>query len=174
MADAQALEFSSVHALGSGGGYFSSVLKPATPTDADAWVWLAYDQLHPSMLSSLSLDGTVGVVLIESSAKARRRPYHQQKLGVLLSNQRHFAVELQDAGTPVVYVSTHKGYGEALASLTAEVGPIHCIRAAERELREEVASLVEDRRLVEHDHPGWLTPRSWFLSSVQSRAFTDA
>lgn len=166
MADAQALEFSSVHALGSGGGYFSSVLKPATPTDADAWVWLAYDQLHPDMLSSLSLDGTVGVVLIESSAKAKRRPYHQQKLGVLLSNQRHFAVELQDAGTPVVYVSTHEGYGEALASLTAEVGPIQCIRAAERELREEVASLVEDGRLVEHDHPGWLTPRSWFLSSV--------
>ena len=55
MADAQGLEFSSVHALGSGGGYFSSVLKPATPTDADAWVWLAYDQLHPDMLSSLCL-----------------------------------------------------------------------------------------------------------------------
>ena len=86
MADAQVLEFSSVHTLGSGGGYFSSVLKPAPPSDADAWVWLAYDQLHPSMLSSLSLDGTVGVVLIESSVKARRRPYHQQKLGVLLSN----------------------------------------------------------------------------------------
>ena len=38
MADAQVLEFSSVHTLGSGGGYFSSVLKPATPSDADAWV----------------------------------------------------------------------------------------------------------------------------------------
>ena len=160
MGEAKTLQFSGARSLGSGEGHFSTRLKDASLSDADAWVWLAYDQLHVSMLSSLPLDGTVGAVFIESSWKAKRRPYHQQKLGVLLSNQRHFALELQDSGVPVIYLSSIESYSDVLAAVCQDAGPVHCINAAERELREEVAPLVDDGRLIVHEHPGWLTPRS--------------
>ena len=136
MGEAKTLRFSSARSLASGEGHFSTKLKDASFSDADAWVWLAYDQLHESMLSSLPLDGTVGAIFIESSSKAKRRPYHQQKLGVLLSSQRHFALELQDSGVPVVYLSSTEGYSEVLSAVCQDIGPVHCINAAERELRD--------------------------------------
>jgi len=166
MGDAKPMLLSSARSVESGEGHFSSKLKAVSFSEADAWVWLAYDQLNASMLSSLTLDGTVGVIFIESSLKAKRRPYHQQKLGVLLSNQRHFALELQDAGVHVVYLSSTKGYGEVLTEVCEDVGPVHCIKPAERELRQELGPLVDVGQLIEHEHPGWLTPRSWFVSSV--------
>ncbi|MGB0951252.1 MAG: cryptochrome/photolyase family protein, partial [Poseidonia sp.] len=76
-------------------GPFGEAMLPFDASTVDTWVWLAYDQLNVAFLDALELQGKVGVILIESSHKAQRRPYHQQKLGVLLSNQRHFALELQ-------------------------------------------------------------------------------
>ncbi|MGA0352993.1 MAG: cryptochrome/photolyase family protein [Poseidonia sp.] len=147
-------------------GPFGELMEPVDVDSVEAWVWLAYDQLNMAFIDALDLPGKVGVVLIESSHKAQRRPYHQQKLGVLLSNQRHFALELQAAGHPVMYVIGHQTYAEVLDSLSAALGCIHGVQAAERELRLEVAPLERDGRLVLHEHPGWLTPRSWFVESV--------
>ena len=147
-------------------GAFGSSLTAAKAEDADEWVWLAYDQLNVAFLDTLELEGRLGVVLIESSTKAQRRPYHQQKLGVLLSNQRHFAVELEAAGYPVAYVISSGSYSEILQSVVNLLGNLHCITAAERELRQELAHLIGDGHLIEHDHTGWLTPRAWFLNSV--------
>ena len=81
--------------------------QPCFDDAVATWVWLAYDQLNVAFLESLDLDN-LGVVLIESSHKAQRRPYHQQKLGVLLANQRHFALELQSQGIPVLYLLRHR------------------------------------------------------------------
>ena len=117
-------------------GSFGSSLTAAKAEDADVWVWLAYDQLNVAFLDTLEVEGRLGVVLIESSAKAQQRPYHQQKLGVLLSNQRHFAVELETAGYPVAYVISSSSYGEILQSVVNLLGNLHCITAAERELRQ--------------------------------------
>ena len=147
-------------------GILGSSLTSVRAEDADVWVWLAYDQLNVAFLEALNLEGRVGVVLIESSAKAQSRPYHQQKLGVLLSNQRHFALELEAAGYPVAYLISTASYGEILQSFTNRFGNLHCITAAERELRKELAPLIGEGHLIEHEHPGWLTPRDWFISSV--------
>ena len=141
-------------------------MLPVDAQTVDTWVWLAYDQLNIAFLDALDLDGKVGVVLIESSHKAQRRPYHQQKLGVLLSNQRHFALELQATGYPVMYVISRLNYAQVLSGLSGSLGTIHGVQAAERELRLEVAPLEEDGSLMIHEHPGWLTPRSWFVESV--------
>ena len=40
----------------------------------------------------------LGAVFVESTWKAARRPYHKQKLALLLANQRHFALELARRG----------------------------------------------------------------------------
>ena len=146
-------------------GTLGETLRSVSPQDAVSWVWLAYDQLNVAFLESLN-QSDLGVVLIESSAKARRRPYHQQKLGVLLANQRHFAVELQAQGVPVLYLLSDADYGAVLNEVAGTCGPVHCFHHAERELRKEVEQLVVSGVLVEHAHPGWLTPQSWFVESV--------
>ena len=147
-------------------GSFGDAMLPVDVETVDTWVWLAYDQLNIAFLEAHELQGKVGVILIESTHKAQRRPYHQQKLGVLLSNQRHFALELQAAGFSVMYVIGRQTYAQVLSELSSSLGTIHGVRAAERELRLEVTPLEQDGRLQLHEHPGWLTPRSWFVESV--------
>ena len=146
-------------------GALGQSLQKVGPEDATSWTWLAYDQLNEAFLESQDLN-TTGVVLIESSSKAQRRPYHQQKLGVLLANQRHFALELQARGRPVLYLITKASYAEVLSEVSKTTGPLHCFHHAERELRKELEPLLESGLLVEHEHPGWLTPQSWFIESV--------
>ena len=146
-------------------GAFGDALHDVVPSDAEMWVWLSYDQLNVAFLESIEYE-KVGVVLIESSEKANRRPYHQQKLGALLSNQRHFALELQSSGIPVLYLLSDAGYGAVVEHVSSSFGPLHCFTHAERELRQEVEHAIASGVLIEHPHPGWLTPRSWFVESV--------
>ena len=122
-------------------GAFGDALHDVVPSDAGAWVWLSYDQLNIAFLETIECEN-VGVVLIESSEKANRRPYHQQKLGVLLSNQRHFALELQSSGIPVLYLLSDAGYGAVLGHVASSFGPLHCFTHAERELRTEVEPAI--------------------------------
>ena len=80
----------------------------------DTWHFVSYDQLSRDLLPEV--DG-IGLIFVETSWKASQLPYHKQKLAFLLSNQRHFALEMQDAGYPVRYVFSDKEYGEVLAEL---------------------------------------------------------
>ena len=148
-----------------GTGVFSSQVESFDPSDATSWWYLPYDQLNLELLPDLD---SVGIVLIESEKQAKRRPYHKQKLCYILSNMRHFALETQRKGIPVVYVSTTQQYDEPLQELAKEFGTIHMLRGAERELRLTLASLIESGAIVEHPHPGWLTPQSWFTETVGS------
>ena len=147
-------------------GALGRSLETPDISTVDAWVWLAYDQLNQAFLSSLDLEGRVGVVLIESTNKARRRPYHKQKLGVLLSNQRHAAIEFQEEQIPVLYVLSREPYAEVLGRLHSVLGTLHAFSHAERELRIELQPLVDGGLVCVHEHPGWMTPRSWFEESV--------
>lgn len=137
------------------------------PYNVDSWVFVAYDQLNLSLFKTIEqMVGTVGLVFIESASKGRSRPYHKQKLALLLSNQRHFALEAQEAGYPINYLVTQGSYAETLTVLANEVGPIHCVEFAEYSTRMELQPLIESGALVTHPHNGWLTPRSWFTETV--------
>ena len=92
---------------------FTSALS-GTCAGVDTWHFVSYDQLSQDLLPE---NKDVGLIFIETSWKAKQLPYHKQKLALLLSNQRHFALEMQDAGYPVRYVFSEKEYGEALAEL---------------------------------------------------------
>ena len=105
--------------------FFTSQLQPPQ-SDVDAWVWLAYDQLNLALLTQIHrVHPSLGIILIESRAKGKSRPYHKQKLASLLSSQRHFAIEAQHEGYPVHYVVTQQGYLETLQELTLTLGPLH-------------------------------------------------
>ena len=81
---------------------FLSRLGPHAPTPTAPrrrWLFIPYDQLSTDdalLRDARPADTTL--VFVESAAKARRRPYHQQKLVLLLSCQRHFALEMAERG----------------------------------------------------------------------------
>ena len=70
-------------------GALGRSLCTVSPGDAEAWVWLAYDQLNAAFLESLDLNN-IGVVLIESSSKAKRRPLPSTKIGRALGQSASF------------------------------------------------------------------------------------
>ena len=149
-----------------GRGFFASQVNSVGPKDAQRWVWLAYDQLNLAFLESLErADESLGVILIESSRKGRSKPFHQQKLAFLLSNQRHFALEVQALGIPVHFVSTDRSFGDALKGL-GDFGVIESFEHAERSLRKSVETLVAEGKVILHPHPGWLTQREWFEDTL--------
>ena len=135
------------------------------------WLYIPYDQLSASLGRLARSEPTdVGIVLIEAPAKAARRPYHQQKLALILANQRHFALEQAERGVSVHYVVAERGYAEALAALPREFGPLHVMEAAERELRIELLPLVRNGALRVERHEGWLTTRADFEQSAGKQA----
>jgi deoxyribodipyrimidine photolyase-related protein len=102
--------------------------------------------------------------MIEAPAKARRRPYHQHKLALVLANHRHFALEQARRGVAVRYLTVDDPqdpapYARTLSTCT-DLGPLVAMEPAERELREEVASLIDAGLLSVVRHEGWLTTES--------------
>jgi deoxyribodipyrimidine photolyase-related protein len=133
--------------------------QTATPT---RFVFVAYDQLNDAFVPD-ALD--VGVVVVECPQKAARRPYHRQKLALVLSNLRHFALEQAARGHRVVHIVSEGDYASALRAFAATHGPLACARPAERELRVELQPLVDDGALVFTAHPGWLSSDDDFAAS---------
>jgi deoxyribodipyrimidine photolyase-related protein len=127
------------------------------------WLFVPYDQLSDA-LGPLSREDPrdLGVVLVETRWKARRRPYHRQKLALLLSNLRHFALEQAERGVAVRHVVGDAPYAKLLAPVAAELGPLRVMRPAERELRVDLEPLRKRGGLEEIPHEGWLTTPAQF------------
>ena len=111
---------------------FRTALRTATKSQATRprrWLFVPYDQLHDGIgpLASEPAD-ELGIVLVESRTKVTRRPYHQQKLALVLANLRHFALEQAARGVAVRHVVTAAGYAEALVPLARELGPLRVQR----------------------------------------------
>jgi deoxyribodipyrimidine photolyase-related protein len=143
---------------------------PASPDDrARTWQLLAYDQLHDGIGPLASLPpARRGIVLVECPAKARRRPYHRQKLALLLTSLRHFAVEQARAGVAVRYL-VDDSYAAAAERAARRLGPLLLMRPAEYELRLELAPLIARGLLREVRHDGWLTTAEEFQAWAGAR-----
>ena len=151
--------------MGLGSSVFVSKLRDDTAAQPKRWLYLLYDQLNLELnpWKKESPEST-GIILIESLSKGKSRPYHKQKLGLILANMRSFALETQEKGHPVRYISTRSSYSEALEKL--EIPLIHCINPAELSTRKELEPLLDSGRLQQHPHTGWLTPRKWFIQEL--------
>lgn len=147
---------------------FARQLRECQPksTRARRWTFVCYDQLHDGIgpLATMA-PADAGIVLVESAAKARRRPYHKQKLALLLTNVRHFALEQARRGVAVRHVATDGDYASALAAIVKELGPLTAQRPAEHEMRTELAPLFANGSLVEVPHGGWLTTSADFAAA---------
>lgn len=140
-----------------------AALTKGTRPSGRKYVFVPYDQLSAD-LGPLARErpSDVGVVLVESPAKAARRPYHKQKLAMVLANLRSFALEQAARGVHVVHVVSDAGYAEALERVLPETGPLTVMDPAERELRVELSPLVAQKKLVVVPHEGWLSTREDF------------
>jgi deoxyribodipyrimidine photolyase-related protein len=131
-------------------------------------VYVPYDQLTDECGPlAQTPPAELGIVMVESAAKAARRPYHRQKLALVLSNMRHFALEQADRGVAIDYRCVETGYAEALTDAVAARGPLEMMRPAERELRTELRDLTDSGALVEVPHEGWLTTPEDFAAARQ-------
>lgn len=126
---------------------FERQIKAAAPSAADIrrrrWIYIPYDRYtdHTGPLSEQPPSDS-GIVIVESTAKALRRPYHKKKLVVLISNMRHFALEQQAKGVSVLYHFSPASHGQALLELQRQhhLPPLICMTPAERELRLDLAT----------------------------------
>jgi deoxyribodipyrimidine photolyase-related protein len=127
------------------------------------WLFVPYDQISDAM-GPLSREDpkTLGLVLVENPWKAARRPYHKQKLALILTNLRHFALEQAARGVAVRHVVAQGPYRTALEPLVSEVGPMRLMTPAERELRADLNPLVRKGDLELLPHEGWLTTPEQF------------
>ena len=126
------------------------------------WVYAAYDQCTLAVGPLATAEpGSTGVLLVECLGKPGRRPYHKQKLALILANLRHFALELAEAGFRVRWCVAER-YVDAVGALADEVGCVRMMEAAERELREELQPLVDDGRLEVLPNPTWITTEEDF------------
>ena len=140
----------------SGDGAFSSLLRDDSSEDLESWWFLPYDQLNLSFFEGKE---SYGIILIESEKQGNRRPYHKQKLSFLLSNLRHFALEVQAANIPLLHLTTTGQYDEALRGILQEIDNLNMFKPAERELRITLKPLSDEGLIEIHEHPGWLTPQ---------------
>jgi deoxyribodipyrimidine photolyase-related protein len=107
---------------------------------------------------------------VENPWKAARRPYHKQKLAIVLANLRHFALEQAKRGVAVRHVIAQGPYHEALGPLIPELGPIRVMVPAERELCVDLQKLSDRRGLEFLPHEGWLTSYEQFQASIRKGA----
>ncbi len=130
------------------------------------WIFVPYDQLT-DRIGPLSREDpkTLGIVLVENSWKAARRPYHKQKLALILANLRHFALEQVERGVAVRHVIAEGPYATALEPLIPELGPLQVMEPAERELRADLEKLVSQGSLQLISHEGWLSNTEQFQNS---------
>ncbi len=127
------------------------------------WIYVPYDQLTDRIGPLATHDpAELGIVLVESAAKGDRRPYHRQKLLWILASQRHFALEQAARGVAVDYRTSQAPYAEVLRDVVKDRGPLRMMDPAERELRAELAPLVDDGALEVLPHEGWLTTEADF------------
>lgn len=131
------------------------------------WSYVLYDQLSHELGPLGSEDpGELGVVLIEDPGKARRRPYHRQKLAWVLGSGRQFALELAERGVAVRHeVTARGGVSPVLKRLAKELGPLRTLRPAEREARADLGPALAAGAVELLEHDGWLTTTEQFESA---------
>ncbi|MGI4755262.1 MAG: cryptochrome/photolyase family protein [Janthinobacterium lividum] len=149
----------------------------ATEAAGRPWVFLPYDRLNDRL--GVVLDRPdAGIILIESHNKGKARPYHKKKVLLVLSNQRHFALEQIEKGRQVLYLNAPESFGEQLrhAQQSLGLGTILTSLPAERELRKDL-ELGQKQGLALEYRPdtAWLsTQADWdhvFDKSTRGRQY---
>jgi deoxyribodipyrimidine photolyase-related protein len=151
------------------GAFRRLLVARKTNTAGRRWVFVPYDQLT-DLIGPLATEApeTLGIVIVENPWKAARRPYHKQKLALILANLRHFALEQAARGVAVRHLVANGPYRTALEPLAQELGPIRMQIPAERELWVDLKPLADKGSLKLLPHEGWLTTLEQFQGTSET------
>jgi deoxyribodipyrimidine photolyase-related protein len=118
--------------------------------------WILGDQLSHTNLTSAP------IILIESLAHVRSRPYHKQKLALLWSAMRHFAADLKQQGHQVTYAET-EDFQTALLAWIAQnkITELQIITPLDKPFRHAIANLQLPCKIK-------LLPNNQFLWSAEA------
>ncbi len=151
---------------------FRDLIQKAHPTPADLqkrrWIFIPYDRCtdRTGPLTEQPAAKT-GIVIVESTAKALRRPYHKKKLVLLISNMRHFALEQAARGCKVIYHFSEKSHAQALLDLQHDLPlpDLTTTQPAERELRLDFAEAIKSGlKIKEVADTTWLSTTENFTA----------
>lgn len=83
--------------------------------DFEKVVFILHDQLNRSVWEEfLDKSGKTLYLFIESRAKGKELPHHKKKVTFILSGMRHYALEMERDGYPVLYDATTLHFDERL------------------------------------------------------------
>lgn len=140
-------------------------------------IWILGDQLSTGQaaLQFSHQPANTPVILIESLAHIRQRPYHRQKLVLVWSAMRHFAIELQNLGYPVTYIKAAQTFETPLQNWlkTNKITELRLMQPNDRPF----LTLIQNLRLnckitlipnnqflwTEQDFLNWAKPRKRLL-----------
>ncbi len=131
-------------------------------------VWFAGDQLTQRSSALEGLDpAETRVLLIESIARGRERPYHKRRLVLIYAAMRGFADDLRRAGWHVDYHAERDDYAVPLAEHIAAFRPerFRIMELADYGVTDRLATLVKAHGLVPE-----ITPTVGFVSSADEFA----
>lgn len=138
-------------------------LNSARVPEGRRWVYVPYDQLTDAVGPlARTPPRDLGIVMVESPRKAGQRPYHKQKLALVLASGRQFALEQARRGVLVEHIVAPDSYADALGNVAARRGALTMMEPAERELRAELQPLMRRGAIRVVPHEGWLTESSDF------------
>ena len=146
--------------------------RPAVSPSARPWWAVLPDQLDTARWRAAAAAAAEqgapapGVVLVESDEWLGRRPYHRQRIALILLNLRAFADELRASGIEVRILRTRGSISSALREAAGELGVLHADEPAEREMRAELQPLVGAGllRIVPNRH--WITTEADFRAAA--------
>jgi deoxyribodipyrimidine photolyase-related protein len=150
-------------------------MNPSTPGAASRTsVWVLGDQLglHNSALAEVA-SGDCVILMIESLAVARRRPYHPQKLVLVWSAMRHYAADLRAQGYTVDYYAAQPATLPALRAHLAAHQParLRVMDTAEHGRADRLAALVRGLGCPAEVTPNnaFVVGRAWFDDYARRR-----
>lgn len=141
----------------------------ATYPAPQKWLYVPYDQLSLTLTPLDQGPKEWGIILIESGAWERIRPYHIQRIASLLLNQRMFAIEAAQAGFQVRYHIHEEALEQILDQAILGLEPVAVRYPAERCLRFALDPLRASGRLNVLPHQGWLSTPEQFEQAVGAR-----
>lgn len=136
----------------------------AAEAQGHRWIFLPYDRQN-DRLGVVAQNPDHGLIFVESHAKGKARPYHRKKVMLVLSSQRHFALEQLQKGRPVLYLNGPESFGEQLRGVQQRLHlrPLLLSPPAERELRKDLnAAQANGLQLDYQPDTAWLsTEADW-------------
>lgn len=170
-----------MNALGIISGSFSmSVFKKHLPIQSPKTaviptskaLLIFHDQLNLSVFPTSLLNEKPTLVFLESEVKGKSLPYHKKKLIYVLSAQRHFALECQKAGFPIVFIASKQHYDEQLIDLFSNHKQIHfsAMESAEWDTRQRLKkALIHSPNHELLSNTFFLAKKSEFIPKIDKR-----